>query len=224
MSLYPVLLDISGKACVVIGGGRVAERKVKGLLECEAAVRLVSPEVSAELAGLAWRGAIEWRRKSYSDEDLDGAFLVFAATSSPEVQEMICRRAGDNGQLVNVADDPDSCTFHVPATVRRGDLTLAVSTTGKSPAVAALIRKQLEKEFGPEYETLLQLMTQVRQRAGSGMENVSQPERKKIYKKILHNDIIDWIRTGQIDNLHDHLEKILGPDTVLEINLPKLDT
>lgn len=202
----------------------MAERKVKGLLECGAAVRLVSPEMSAELAGLAGRGAIEWLRKSYSDDDLDGAFLVFAATSSREVQEMICRRADDNGQLVNVADDPDSCTFHVPATVRRGDLTLAVSTTGKSPAVAALIRKQLEAEFGPEYEPLLQLMAQVRQHAGSGMVSLSQAERKKIYKKILHSDIIDWIKTGQIDNLQNHLKKILGPDTVLEINLPKLDT
>jgi len=221
--MYPVLLDIAGKACVVIGGGMVAERKVKGLLESGAAVRVVSPDVTAGLADLAVQGAIQWQCKAYGDDDLHGAFLVFAATSSREIQDRICRRACDNGQLVNVADDPDSCTFHVPATVRRGDLTLAVSTAGKSPAVAALIRKQLEEEYGPEYEILLKLMARVRQHMGSDMTDLSQPMRKKIYKKILHNDIIDWIRTGQTDKLRAHLQKILGPDTGLDINLPKLD-
>jgi precorrin-2 dehydrogenase/sirohydrochlorin ferrochelatase len=222
--MYPVLLDIAGKSCVVIGGGRVAERKVNGLLDSGGAVRVVSPEVTAGLAGLARQGAIEWRQKVYADDDLDGAVLVFAATNSREVQKMICRRAKANGQLLNVADDPDSCSFHVPATVRRGDLTLAVSTSGKSPAVAAHIRRQLEKEFGPEYETLLHLMAWVRLRTGADAQKYSQHERKKIYKKILHNDIIDWIRKGQVDRLHDHLRKILGPDAEPDVHLPKMDT
>lgn len=208
----------------MIGGGRVAERKVKGLLDSGGMVRVVSPEITDELAGLAGMGAIDWRQKVYTDDDLDGAFLVFAATNSREVQKKIHRRARANGQLLNVADDPDSCGFHVPAMVRRGDLTLAVSTSGKSPAVAAHIRERLEEEFGPEYETLLRIMSLVRMRTDSDSVHFSQPERRKIYKKILHNDIIDWIRTGQVDKLRAHLKKILGPDAELDINLSKLDT
>ena len=222
--MYPVLLDIAGKLCVVIGGGSVAERKVQGLLEPGASVRVVSPEVTSGLADLARQGIVEWRKKKYTNDDLEGAVLVFAATDDREVQALISREAGVNGQLLNVADDPDSCNFHVPATMRRGDLTLAVSTSGKSPAVAARIRQQLEEEFGPEYDTLLQVMSFVRKHIVLETESLSQADRKKIYKKILHNDIIDWIRTGQDDKLQDHLKDILGPDTELDVNLPKLDT
>ena len=221
--MYPVLLDIQGKLCAVIGGGGVAERKIKGLLEAGAKVRVVSPELTSELSFLASQGLIEWLQKNYAAGDLEGAVLVFAATDSRETQEEIRQRAEENGQLLNVADDPDCCSFHVPATVRQGDLTLTVSTGGKSPAVAALIRETLEKEFGPEYDILLEVMSQVRQQAGSDTEGLSQPERKKIYKKILHNDIIDWIRTGQVDKLQKHLNTVLGPDIKLDINLSKLD-
>jgi len=222
--MYPVLLDIAGKSCVVVGGGSVAERKVKGLLESGAVVRVVSPEVTEELAGLAARGAIEWRRKTYGDADLEGALLVFAATNRKDVQEMVARSAEAEGRLLNVADDPQRCTFHVPATVRRGALTLSVSTGGRSPAVAARIRRNLETEFGPEYETLLQIMAQVRQQAGSDEDIPTQPERKKIYKKILHNDIIDWIRTGQTEKIREHLKDVLGPGAELKVNLPEPDS
>ena len=221
--MYPVLLDITGKLCAVIGGGKVAERKVKGLLESGAVIRLVSPEVTDTLKGLAGQGMIEWLNKPYVDEDLDGAVLVIAATDSRQAQAKVCQKATQNGQLLNVVDDPSSCSFHVPATVRRGDLTLAVSTNGQSPAVASLIRQQLEEEFGPEYEKLLQVMSLIRKQPAMDENNLSQPERKKIYKKILHSDIIDWIRTGQIEKINDHLKNILGPDTELDVNLPKLD-
>lgn len=222
--MYPVQLDIEEKICAVIGGGSVAERKVKGLLESGARVRLVSPEVTDELLFLASQGLIEWRQKKYSDDDLAGAILVFAATDNRAVQEMVCRQAEANGQLLNVADDPSSCTFHVPASVRRGDLVLTVSTGGKSPALAAEIRQLLEDEFGPEYEILLNVMSRVREQAASDKGSFSQPERKKIYKKILHDDIIQWIRTEQFDKLQVHLKNILGPDTELDVPLPKLDT
>ncbi|GAB4344915.1 MAG: bifunctional precorrin-2 dehydrogenase/sirohydrochlorin ferrochelatase [Desulfobulbaceae bacterium] len=220
--MYPVLLDISGRLCVVIGGGEVAERKVKGLLAAEATVRVVSPEITGELALLARQGMIEWRRKTYTDDDLDGAILVFAATSDREVQEMIVRRANANGQLLNVADDPASCTFQVPATHRQGDLTMTVSTGGTSPAVAAMIRRQLEEAYGAEYDFLLRLMAMVREMTAAEGEDTSQEERKKIYKKILHNDIIQWIRTGRIDRLREHLRDVLGSEMELDATLPEL--
>lgn len=212
--MYPVFLNITGKLCVVIGGGSVAERKVKGLLGEGAFVRVISPDVTDRLAELAKEGKIEWRNKSYSYHDLDKAFLVFAATNIREIQELICKQAHANKQLVNVADDPECCNFHVPATFRRGDLSLAVSTGGKSPAVAALIKRKLEEEFGEEYKTLLQVMSQVREKTGAESQSLSQADRKKIYKKVLHEDIINWIKTGQIDKLREHLKVVLDKDAI----------
>ena len=222
--MYPVQLALDGKLCVVVGGGSVAERKIKGLLESGARVRVVSPEVSDEISFIASQGLIEWRQNDFAGNDLDGAVLVFAATNNRAAQELIYRKAGENGQLINVVDDPERCSFHVPASVRRGDLTLAVSTNGKSPLLSALIRQQLEDEFGPEYAILLKVMSLVREQAGEETDSLSQPERKNIYKKILHNDIIDWIRTEQFDKLQNHLKEILGSDIELDVNLLKLDT
>lgn len=222
--MYPILLNITGRTCVVIGGGKVAERKVRGLLEAGAKVRLISPEVTRVLAGLAGKGMVDWQQRVYSKGDLDGAYLVFAATDNRAVQDMISGEAEQKGILLNVADEPERCSFQVPASVRRGDLILSVSTGGRSPAVAAHIRQQLEHEFGPEYDILLQIMSQIRRQTGSGDDLLTQPDRKKIYKKILHDDIIEWIRTGQAAQLRRHLKTILGPEHVPDIKLPKLDT
>ena len=213
--MYPVSLAIRGKLCIIIGGGRVAERKVKGLLEAGAYVRVVSPDVTDGLKALAEEGRIDWRKKTYSYDDLHNGWLVFAATNHREIQELICRQAEENGQLINVADDPDCCNFQVPASVRRGDLTVTVSTNGKSPAVSAMIRKELDDVFGPEYEVLLNIMSWAREEAVKVTGD--QAERKKIYKKILHRDIIEWIRTGQPEKLKSHLREVFGPDVDLDI-------
>lgn len=221
--MYPVFLNITGKLCVVIGGGRVAERKVKSLLSEGAFVRVISPELSEDLALLADEGKIDWRKKTYNFTDVDKAFLVFAATDNREIQRIIANQAHANKQLVNVADDPASCNFHVPATIRRGDLSVAVSTGGVSPAAAALIKNRLEKEFGKEYETLLDIMALARQITGKDNETLTQQDRKKIYKKILHEDIIEWIKNGEVGKLQNHLQKVLGSGAEAEINKLKLD-
>jgi precorrin-2 dehydrogenase/sirohydrochlorin ferrochelatase len=206
--VYPVFLDIRGKLCVVVGGGRVARRKVEGLLAAGAAVRVISPEVGTHLAALAGEGMIEWVSRAYAEGDLDKAFLVFAATDDRRTQELIRRHAEAHRQFVNIADDPGRSDFHVPSLFRRGGLTIAVSTSGKSPAVAALIRKELEHGYGPEYAVLLEIMALVRQRLSVGGN--TQDERKKIYKKILHGDILAWIQRGRMDKVRAHLEDILG--------------
>lgn len=200
---------------MVVGGGEVALRKVQGLLSAGARVRVISPEVEEELAVLAGAGRIDWQRKTYAPEDIAKSLLVFAATDDRVAQQQICRQAARSGQLVNVADDPACCDFQVPATFRRGDLTIAIATGGKSPAVAAMIRGRLEEEFGPEYVVLLNLMAMVRQVVAGSL---SQEERKKIYKKILHDDIVKWIRRGEIDVLRTHLQSVLGPGMEAEIN------
>jgi precorrin-2 dehydrogenase/sirohydrochlorin ferrochelatase len=214
--VYPVCLDIKDKLCVVVGGGEVALRKVQGLIAAGAEVRVISPEVEPELALLADEGRIDWQRKTFAPDDLCRALLVFAATDDRDVQEQICRQAVLAGQLVNVADDPACCNFQVPACLRRGDLTIAIATGGKSPAVAAMIKARLEPEFGPEYEVLLNLMALVRRQVAGG--GYSQAQRKKIYKKILHDDIVELIRSERVDALRDHLRSVLGPEMEVDIN------
>ncbi len=221
VSLYPVCLNITGKLCVVIGGGSVAERKVEGLLAAGGRVRVISPEVTSSLAALAKEDRIEWRRKAYAAGDLDDAFLVFAATDSREVQEAVCRDAEQAAMLINVADDPDHCAFQVPATVHRGDLTLSVGTGGRSPAVAAMIRRQLEREFGREYAVLLELVAMIREHVLT--DDRTPRERKILFQNILHDDIVPWIREGRWDRLRQHLEDVLGPGLSLDFSRLKQD-
>lgn len=216
--MYPVCLNIKDQLCVVVGGGAVAERKVFSLLAAGAQVRVVSPELSEGLAGLSAQGRIEWLASGYRQGDLANALLVFAATDNKEVQDAVIRDAERTGKLVNVADAPEKCSFQVPAVVRQGDLTIAVSTNGSSPAVAAKIKKQLEKSYGPEYAVLLELMAQLRGQVLACTEECGQ--RKILFQNILHDDILQWIRTGQWELLRSHLGALLGPDIEFDISQP----
>ncbi|MEA2115140.1 MAG: bifunctional precorrin-2 dehydrogenase/sirohydrochlorin ferrochelatase [Thermodesulfobacteriota bacterium] len=220
--MYPVCLEISDKLCVVVGGGSVAERKVLGLLTAGAQVRIITPQLTRSLARLADDGRIEWLERGYAQGDLAGALLIFAATDSREVQKAVCKEAGQAGQLVNVIDAPARCSFHVPAVVQRGDLTLAVSTGGKSPAVAAMIRKQLAQSYGEEYGLLLDLISRLREQVLAGEGNSS--ERKILFQNILHDDIVHWIKSGQKDLLRRHLRAVLGSDVDFDISQPGRDT
>lgn len=216
--LYPVCLEISDKLCVVVGGGSVAERKVLGLLTAGAQVRLISPQLTRTLTQLADDGRIEWLERGYSQGDLAGALLIFAATDSREVQEAVFQEAARVGQLVNVIDAPARCSFHVPAVVKRGDLTLAVSTGGKSPAVAAMVKKQLAENFGEEYGLLLDLISRLREQVLTGDRDSAK--RKILFQNILHDDIVHWIKSGQRDLLRRHLRTVLGSDVDFDISQP----
>ena len=214
--VYPVCLNITGRLCIVIGGGTVAERKVHGLLAAGGRVRVISPALTTSLAALAEEGRIEWLPRPYAPGDLDSAFLVFAATDSPEVQRAVRRDADQAAILVNVADDPDHCAFQVPATVHRGDLVLSVATGGRSPAVAAMIRRKLEQDFGREYAVLLELVAMLREQVAT--DGRSPGERKILFQNILHDDIVSWIREGRWDRLRQHLQEVLGPACSLDLS------
>lgn len=209
-AVYPVFFDIRGKRCLVIGGGIVAERKVRGLLREEADVVIVSPEVTDGIARLAAREQCCWLKKKYTADDLHGAFLVFAATGSPTVQDRVASDAEALGLPVNVADQPERCTFHVPAVLRRGDLTLAVSTAGKSPALAAMVRRMLAEQYGEEYALLLSLMGEIRPLVINAAR--TSDERKSVFQKILHEDMIHWIKSGHWDTVRHHLQMVLGQE------------
>jgi siroheme synthase-like protein len=159
---YPVFLNIRGKKCLVVGGGAVALRRVEALLEHGAHVTAVSPCVTDGIRELAADGKVALVSEKYQTHNLQGMTLVIAATDDPATNRRVAREAAGRRIPVNVVDAPELCNFIVPAVVRRGDLTIAVSTGGESPALARKMRVQLEKQFGEEYAVLTRLVGDVR--------------------------------------------------------------
>ncbi|MGH7933436.1 MAG: precorrin-2 dehydrogenase/sirohydrochlorin ferrochelatase family protein [Candidatus Binataceae bacterium] len=162
MGYLPLFLDVTGKPCLVIGGGEIAERKIAALRDAGATVTVVSPEVNARLRALAVNGAIHHIERRYANGDVRGCVLVYVATSDGEANREAAAEAQALGVPVNVADVPDLCSFIAPAVVRRGLLQLAVSTGGASPALAKLLRAELAAAYGPEYEPLLEILAAAR--------------------------------------------------------------
>lgn len=159
---FPLYADITGKRCVVVGGGAVGERKAADLLAAGARVCVVSPEVTPTLQEQAHSGILEWLSVGYAPEHLEGAHLVFAATSRREVNAQVTTEARARGCWVNVADAPEDSDFIVPTVVRRGELCLSVSTGGNNPLLARKVANALEAQFGPEYASLVTLLGQMR--------------------------------------------------------------
>ncbi|WP_079505692.1 NAD(P)-binding protein [Mesobacillus jeotgali] len=159
--LYPINLRMRERNVVVIGGGRVAQRKVFGLLDAGAKVTVVSPELTSELLRLSETGQISWRPEHYAKENLEGALLIVAATNDRETNLAVKRDAAPN-QLVNIVDDPDESDFQVPSVLKRGKLTVAVSTSGASPVLAKKICRQLEQMFDDQYESYLDFLASSR--------------------------------------------------------------
>jgi siroheme synthase-like protein len=163
MSLFPIFVRLEGRLVVVIGGGSVAEGKIPSVLSAGARVRLVAPSVTPQIAEWVRLGKIDWLPKEFEAADLNGAFLVIAATSAPGVNEAVFREAEARGLLCNAVDDIEHCHFYYGAVVQRGDLQIAISTNGKSPALAQRLRKELELELGPEYEVWVQWLGAARE-------------------------------------------------------------
>jgi precorrin-2 dehydrogenase/sirohydrochlorin ferrochelatase len=159
---YPIMLDIKAKRCVVVGGGEVALRKAQALADCGARVQVISPRLCPGLEQMRRSSTIESTDREYRHGDLKGAVLVVAATDDREANRRIMQEAESLSVLSNVVDDPELSNFIVPASLRRGDLTIAISTDGKSPALARKIRTRLEHDFGEEYAALVSLVEQVR--------------------------------------------------------------
>ena len=170
MSLLPIFVKLQGRLVVVVGGGTIAESKIHGLFAAEARVRIVAPEVTPAITHWVAQGKVEWRGKTFAPEDLDGAYLVIAATSAPGVNEAVFSEADARGILCNAVDDIEHCHFYYGSVLQRGDLQIAISTNGKSPALAQRLRLQMEKQFGPEYELWLAWLGAARDllRAGEG--------------------------------------------------------
>ena len=154
-TLFPMFLKLTRRRCLVVGAGKIAEGKIASLLDAGARVRVVAPQATVAIAAWARHRRILWSQRVFEPADLDKAFLVIAATSSVRVHRAVFREARRRGVLCNAVDEPTRCDFYYPAVVRRGDLQIAVSTGGRSPALAQRLRRELEAQFGPEYEAWL---------------------------------------------------------------------
>jgi len=208
MKYYPVNLDIRGRDCLIVGGGGVATRKVRTLLACGARVTVVSPQLSESLRDLAQQGAVTLYQRPYRSEDLNGMFLVIGATDNTALNHEIHRDAEARNMLCNIADQPDVCNFILPAVISRGDLTVAISTSGASPAFAKALRREMEQRFGDEYAALLRLMRAIRNKLLS--EPHEHEAHKPLFEALIQGGLIDRIREGdeaQIDRL---LAEVLG--------------
>jgi precorrin-2 dehydrogenase len=178
MGYLPVFLDVTGRRCVVVGGGKVAERKTAALLAAAAEVTVISPAVTPRLKELARAGRIRWLEREYAAGDAGGCALVYAATGDAAVERRVAREARGLGVAVNIADAPELCTFIAPAVVRRGSLQIAISTGGASPATAKRIKQRLERLFGPEYGLALDILRVVRRRLAAREPDTKTRARK----------------------------------------------
>lgn len=162
MSLFPMFVKLEGRQCLVVGAGTIAQSKIESLLQANASVHVVAPHANEAVIGLAKKNAIRWRQKVFEPADLENIFLAIVATSSREVNHQAYAAAHNRNILCNVVDDPDYCDFYYPAVVRRGKLQFAISTEGNSPALAQKLRRQLETQYGPEYEQWVEELGEAR--------------------------------------------------------------
>jgi len=207
---YPAILLLDGRLAVVIGGGHVAERKVRTLLDAGARVRVVADDPTRGIIGRAKNGEIELLERRYATGDLAGAVVAVAATDDEEVNRGVFAEATELGIPVNVVDQVELCTFIAPSIVRQGDLVLAISTGGNAPALAVRIRERLEREFGEEYARFLELMGEVR---ASVKVPGDQDERAKAWYRVIDSDVMDLVRAGEMDRARTRAtELLLGED------------
>ena len=180
--LFPMFLKLSNRPCLVVGAGAIAESKIASLLDAGGHVRVVAPEATPQVRTWAQSKALDWHQRPFEPADLDGMFLVIAATSSTELHERIFEETSRRSVLCNIVDVPALCDFYYPSVVQRGALQIAISTAGQSPALAQRLRKQLEAQFGPEYEQWLAYLAEARDKLHS--TDMDPDERKRL----LHAD------------------------------------
>jgi precorrin-2 dehydrogenase/sirohydrochlorin ferrochelatase len=207
MAYYPIIVELKDKKIIVVGGGNVAQRKVMTLVDCGADVHIISKELSPLLKVYEKERKVSIQGTEFKEDELNGAYMVIAATDDPIENSRIGKSAKKRGILVNVVDQPDDCNFIVPSIVKRGDLIIAVSTSGKSPALARKLRKELESLYGKEYEDYLNLMGGLRKeiitKGGSSDEN------REIFTLLVDSPLFELICEGEWEKIAALISGIL---------------
>ncbi|WP_027936965.1 precorrin-2 dehydrogenase/sirohydrochlorin ferrochelatase family protein [Anaeroarcus burkinensis] len=203
MALYPINLQLTDCQVLVVGGGQVAERKINTLVASQAAVTVISPELTPGLQVLVKSGTIRWCQRTFEAGDTEPFFLVFCTANRREVNQSVAREARERGKLVNVADGPEEGNFSLPAQVRRGDLLLTVSTGGQSPALVRKLRQELAERYGPEYEELLLLLGRIREEMKEHF--ATSRERELFWRSALTDEVLDDLRSGNLKEAEERI-------------------
>ena len=201
--LFPLFIRLDGRICLVVGGGKVAGRKVDGLLEAGAAVTVVSPEATTHIQRLASQGRIALLQKAFSPDDLNGSFLVIAATGDAAVNGHVAAACRSQAILINVVDEPGLCDFFLPAVLRRGALSIAIATEGKSPLLASKLRTELEQIITEPYGEFLELLGQQRELIKKTVPD--RARREAIFRSLVESDIFDLIVAGKQDEAQERI-------------------
>jgi len=207
MPYYPILVALEGKKVIVVGGGAVAQRKIETLLEYGARVEVISQAVNPKLTSFLKEGKIKLVGREFQEEALEGAFMVIAATDDPSLNHKVSGMTRKKGILINAVDQPGDCNFILPSILRRGDLLIAVSTSGKSPALAKKVRERLERSFGREYELFLILMGHLREKILA--RGLSQDENRGLFYDLVNSPLIDTIAHNKWDEATSIINNIL---------------
>jgi precorrin-2 dehydrogenase / sirohydrochlorin ferrochelatase len=206
MSYFPIFVEMKNRRCLVIGAGTVGERKIAGLLDAGAAVTVISPEMTENIAGWFENKMIKWIARRYQPGDLSGYEIAFAATGDAAVNTQVFTEGRRFDVWVNSADDPKHCDFILPSVVRRGDLTVAVSSGGASPALARTVREELEMHLSQEYEQLAQIAAEARSEARR--RSLSIPF--ETWRRALSGDVRQYLMRGEVARAKSQLLKELG--------------
>ena len=215
MGYIPIFLDVTGRQCVVVGGGEVAARKVESILEAGARVTVVSPSLSPQMAAIIDNGLVTHVARDYRRGDIRGCVLVYAATDDPKLHRELAAEARALGIPVNVVDVPELCTFIAPAVVKRGELQIAISTGGASPAFAARLRRNLEDQFGDEYARTLEVLRAARRRLHA--EEIDPAVRMRRLKDLANSALPDAIAARDVPAIDRILATHLGDGVDLAV-------
>jgi precorrin-2 dehydrogenase/sirohydrochlorin ferrochelatase len=205
---YPVYIQLRDQPCVVVGGGKIAEGKVEGLLAARASVTVISPDLTAHLQQLVQEKQITYLARAYQPGDLTGAFMVICATDQAEINHQVWQEASANRQLVNVVDDTPRCNFIAPSILRKGELTIAISTSGKAPALAVRLKERLQRELGPEYERFLELAGELREPLARHIPDFET--RKALWYELVDSEILDVLARGDESAARAIISQIVG--------------
>jgi precorrin-2 dehydrogenase len=203
---YPVNLIVAGRRCVVAGAGRIAARKIDALLAAGADVHVVAPKLGDDVRAWSDERRITAHEREFEASDLDGAWLATAATDDPAVNREVFEAGAERRVWVNAADDPDNCSFTLMSVIRRGDLVVTVGTGGRSPALAAWLKERFTTELGPEYETLLELLSQAREAMRADGRSTEDAD----WKRALDSGMLDLVRAGRVSEAKELLRSCLS--------------
>lgn len=185
---FPLVLDLAGKRCLVVGGGEVATRKAEALIHAQARLTVIAPAATAEMAAWASQGLVEWRQEPFRPYEMNTYTLVVAATNRKEVNLAVWQAVKAVNGWINIVDRPDLCNFIVPSTVQRGKLVIAISTSGASPGLARKIKQRVERDIGPEYESYVNFLAAVRSQVMATISDAAL--RKKIFRQLLDDQYV----------------------------------